>query len=453
MISTIRRNLVAIFQSNIVRGVGALVSGTAFAQAITVLSLPLITRLYTPDDFNLLAIYSAILGILAGIACLRLEIAIPLPENDEDAVNLLATALLIAIVFGLLSALLLVPFGNQFAALLGHPEFKPYIWLIPVAIWLSGSYTALQYWLTRKRRFPTIARSRINRALGSIGVQLGIGFLITGPFGLLFGQAVSNSAGITGLARNINQHDRTTLHAIRWTRMRNMLRRYQRFPKYSALESLANNGGIQIPVLLIAALAVGPEAGFLLLAMRTMAAPIGLLGGAIAQVYLSRAPEEARHGRLDELTRTMIGGLLKTGVGPLLFVGAVAPIIFPLIFGSSWYRAGEIVRYMTPWFIMQFLASPISMALHVLSRQSAALALQVFGLVLRTGTVLAFVAINPKIVIECYAASGVVFYFVYLLVIMSATNLRFFDFLRQIIKNIHYIAPWLIVGALIVWIY
>ena len=62
---------------------GVLVGGTAFAQAIAVLALPLLTRLYTPDDFSVLAVYAALLGIISVVACLRLEIAIPMPNIPE----------------------------------------------------------------------------------------------------------------------------------------------------------------------------------------------------------------------------------------------------------------------------------------------------------------------------------------------------------------------------------
>lgn len=78
-------------RASFARSVGVLAGGTAAAQAIGILVLPVVTRLYTPADFTVLAFYSSILGIVAGVACLRLDIAIPLTKSDGDAANLLSS--------------------------------------------------------------------------------------------------------------------------------------------------------------------------------------------------------------------------------------------------------------------------------------------------------------------------------------------------------------------------
>ena len=50
-----------------------LVSGTTFAQLLAILAAPVLTRLYAPDAFGILALFSSITGILGVIACLRYE--------------------------------------------------------------------------------------------------------------------------------------------------------------------------------------------------------------------------------------------------------------------------------------------------------------------------------------------------------------------------------------------
>jgi len=65
-----------------VRSVSVLVGGTAGAQILLVLAAPLLTRLYTPEDFGLLAVYASLLALIGVISSLRYELAIPLPEDD-----------------------------------------------------------------------------------------------------------------------------------------------------------------------------------------------------------------------------------------------------------------------------------------------------------------------------------------------------------------------------------
>jgi O-antigen/teichoic acid export membrane protein len=406
-----------------VRSTAALTGGTAVAQILTVAALPFLTRLYSPHDFSLLAVYLSLLGMVSVIACLRLEIAIPLPEKDEDAAQLLAlsrgSALLVATVVGVPSWL----WRHQLATLAGAPDLAPYLWLLPLGTWLAGSYAALQYWASRKKRFTAVARTRMVQAGTGIGAQVALGAAGTAPFGLLFGHMLYGGAGALGLARQAWRQDRTAIRAVDWRHMRARFWEYRRFPQYSTFEAAANSAAIQLPVILIAALAAGPEAGFVLLASRAMGAPMQLVGSAVSQVYLSSAPEEMRAGRLRSFTLGTLGGLAKLGIAPLLVAGVIAPPVFALVFGEEWRRAGELVQWMTPWFILQFLASPVSMVLHVTGRQRTAAALQITGLLLRSGAVLLASFVLGGYEAEAYAVSGAVFYGAYLFIVLLSAGI------------------------------
>ncbi|GGY27465.1 hypothetical protein GCM10008098_20670 [Rhodanobacter panaciterrae] len=278
----------------------------------------------------------------------------------------------------------------------------------------------------------------MTQAIGGAGVQVGFGWLGMAPFGLLLGQMINSGAGIAGLGRDFFREDRNKLPSLSFNGMRKMFHAYDRFPKYSTFEGLANTAGIQLPVIIIAALAVGPEAGYLMLATRAMAAPMTLIGSSVAQVYLSRAPEELRRDSLGEFTAKVIGGLAKSGVGPLIFAGIISPVAFPIIFGEEWRRAGDIVGWMTPWFVAQFLASPVSMTLHVTGHQRRALVLQLFGVIVRVGAVLLAAKFAADDVVEIYAVSGFLFYLVYVYVVVIVSGMR----LQRLIAVLREALPW-----------
>lgn len=212
-----------------------------------------------------------------------------------------------------------------------------------------------------KKAFNTIAKTRISQAIGSICTQLGLGWVGLTPLGLILGQIASGGTGLISLTCLAVKDGRSISNKVTRKTLQENLSKYSHHPKYSPPEALMNSAGIQVPIILIASTAIGQEAGFLMLAMRVMQAPMGLIGGgAIGQVYLSRAPEERRGGILANVTSSTISDLLKVGAGPLLFAGLVAPNAFSLAFGEEWCRAGELVSWMTPWLFMQLLASPIS---------------------------------------------------------------------------------------------
>ncbi len=434
-------------RGEIVHSIGTLAGGTAFAQGLTVLATPVLTRLYTPADFSILAVYTSLLSILSVVACLRLEIAIPIPEKDEDAANLLAMALCISTAISIGICVLVTLFPSQITSLMGVPSFSVYLWLVPVGVWFASTYAAVQFWSTRKKKFTRIARTRMSQALGGVGTQVSVGWVGIGPFGLLLGNVVSSGAGIFGLARDAWHEDRCALRAVKWSRMSQLIRDYSRFPKYSSLDALANTAGIQIPVIIIAALAIGPEAGYLMLATKVMAMPMGLIGGSVSQVYLAHAPEKLREGQLETFTTQILSGLVKAGVGPLLFAGIIAPPVFAIVFGAEWRRAGELVAWMTPWFVFQFMSSPVSMVMHVTNRQRAMLAITITGMIIRIGGMLIAYVVAQKYFVETYAISGGVYYLICFVLFYRAAGVNASTSLGVISRTVHIWSPWIGLGV------
>ena len=421
---TLRDRLQRLTEGNLIGAVVVLVGGTAVAHGVTAAALPIVTRLYSPADFSVLAVFAGLLSIASVAACLRFDLAIPIPEQDSQAADLLALALscTVGVAAVVAAAVLLVP-----TTLIGRftpPGLGHWLWLLPVAVLLAGSYSALQMWFLRKKAFMAISHSRVAQSSAAAGTQLGMGWMGLAPLGLILGQMLNTGAGCAILGYGLLKRDRDAVRAVTLARMRSAFAAYDRFPKYSTLEALCNSASIQLPIVVIAAVSIGPEAGYLALAMTAMQIPMGLIGTAVSQVYLSRAPEEHRAGRLDEFTTSVFGGLLRSGVGPLVFVGLVAPALFPLLFGTAWHRAGVLVAWMTPWFIMQFVSVPVSMALHITGHQRAAFVLQVFALVLRMGAVYGASLVAVQSVSEAYAISGAVFYLAYLLTVLVVVSAR-----------------------------
>ena len=398
------------------RSVLVLVGGTAFAHAITTLAMPILTRMYSPVDFSILAIFSSLLSIIAAAACLRFDIAIPIPDRDSDAFSLMTLAIGCAMVCSILAGMIVFFAPSRILEKIGWLSLESYLWLLPIGILLAGSYSVLQNWFVREKEFSLIARSRVVQSTASTGTQISMAMLCTGPIGLLLGYLMNTGLACVVLGYQLLRHNRfrQNINDLNWSSLKKTADDYSRFPKYSTWEALANSAAIQVPIIMIAALAAGPEAGYLLLAMTVIQAPMALLGTAIGQVYLSRAPQEYRDRRLGRFTAEILSGLIKTGVGPLLGVGILSPIVFGPLFGEEWRRAGWLVAWMTPWFIMQYLSSPISMALHVTGHQRTVFFLQVFGLIFRVLAVLVAAELPNGPVSEAYAFSGAVFYLIYL---------------------------------------
>lgn len=403
------------------RGVSVLVGGTFLAQLVGILSLPLLTRLYTPGDFSNLAVYSSILSLLTVIACLRFEIAIPLPKSDKIAGALFLISLFNVLWISLLVAVV-VSFLPFFDDLFFNDSLSDYFWLIPFGVFVVGMYNATQYWSSRKKRFSIIAKTRIEQSLAGNSVKLLVGFFGGGAPGLILGQAVSQGAGFVKIGLSVLRNDFKVLEKVNVLHFRIALRRYKKFPTYSVMESFANAAAMQVPLLLIAYYAEDAEVGFLMVAMQLLSTPIKLIGKSFSQVFLTEASSCYHKGRLRSFVISKIVALAKISILPVLLLAIFSPVLLPYVLGEEWHRSGVLVAWMAPWFFMQFITSPVSMSLHINNKQEIAFILQLVGFLLRVGSVLIFAILYPEYVGEVYAISGLFFYFIYLAVILIVVD-------------------------------
>jgi len=408
--------------SGFVRATAILVSGTAGAHLITAAAMPLLSRLFDPAEFGTLAVFAGLVGTVAVAACLRYEVAIALPESDADAFGLLILSLLCAAAFSLLTCGFVAVGAGWIAAVTEQQALRQGAWLIPIGVFAAAACSALQNWTIRNRNYGLLARVRVGQSLVGSGLQVGGGLGGVGAMGLLAGNIANAGVAVIYLGYRLAPRVHGLAHGLSGSNLRRLALRYRRFPVYSTWEALANSAAIHIPVVLIATVATASEAGYLMLATYVIQAPMSLIGSAVGQVYLSEAPEAHRQGDLGRYTVTVMRRLAASGVGPLVAIGIVAPPTFGAIFGDEWERAGWLVAWMTPWFIMQFLASPVSMSLHVTGRQRTAMTLQLSAFLARVCAVWLASRLWVGSVGEAYALSGFVVYSAYLLAVMKVVG-------------------------------
>ena len=121
-------------QSEFSQNVLTLMTGSTLSQAIPIAISPILTRIYTPEDFGLYAVYLAIITILGTIVSGRYELAIMLPKKDEDAINIFALGLVITICLTVLTTILVITFNDYIVNLSNNQKMKYWIYIIPVAV-------------------------------------------------------------------------------------------------------------------------------------------------------------------------------------------------------------------------------------------------------------------------------------------------------------------------------
>ena len=147
----------ATFADNVL----TLTGGATIALGVTVLASPITSRLFGPEAFGLATLFQSGAVILATIACLCYEMAIVLPEKDEDAAQLFAICGLTLMAISALTAILTYVFGTRLLLYLNAVELAPILWLFPVTVFLIGLQLPLKFWYIRQKQFKINAAGSI----------------------------------------------------------------------------------------------------------------------------------------------------------------------------------------------------------------------------------------------------------------------------------------------------
>lgn len=418
-------------KNSFIRSVSVLVGGTATAQVISILSSPVLTRLYTTEDFGLLAVYGSIIGIVGVIASLRYELAIPIAETDKEAASLVYLSGIILIAISLITGFVFYAFSSQLLGLLKAPALKPFLWLLPLSVFFMGLYNILNYWAIRTKQFGVIARTKFTQSFSSVAVQLSAFKL--GSIALLFGQLMGQTAGNTSLFTSAVKPHKETFKEVKKGDIVNSAKRWKKFPLFSTWDGLFNTASVQLPPLLLTSLFSPAIAGVYSLANRVLNLPMTMIGSAVANVFFSKSADEHRNNNLSNLVTNVYEKLAYIAMPPLLIVLLIGPNLFSIIFGENWIQAGVFAQWMVPWLYFQFIFSPISTIFPVLEKQNQLLLMNICMFILRFASlIIAGYLENFILGIALFSSISAFCYFVFLIITFYYVKIHFFVLIKKL---------------------
>ena len=240
------------FKNNIFyRNIAIVAGGNIAARLIGIVTTPIITRLYSPEDYGVYSIFVSIFGIIGSLSTLRYSITIPIADNEDSADNILKLCFLITSILSFLLFLIVSIFRDSISRYYDTENLKPFLWLIPVVFFFMGIYEALNNWTLRQKQFKVITRTKLNQSISSSAIKVGLGAIKIGPWGLFLGQIAQEAAGIGTLFSRLLNARPTVFKSLSWDSIRNIARRYKNFPLVQSWSQLLLALSAQLPVILL----------------------------------------------------------------------------------------------------------------------------------------------------------------------------------------------------------
>jgi O-antigen/teichoic acid export membrane protein len=345
-------------------------SGQAIGYALALAASPVLSRLYGPREFGLLAVFVTLTSVFGTLATMRYDNAIPLPKDERTAELLTALArwMLTSVTLGLI--VVAVVFGDWFDGSIFHSGNVPFTWLLVASVASFASCEIHVAHAIRRGDFGQLSKMRVAQAVTCLATQLCVPIiLISGSAGLLTGQI----AGYFGEFVVVHWSGRRTSRPRRAAvgELRQIAADYRSYPFYDVSATLLRTLALNGQLLMIAWAYGAAAAGALALSQRLLSTPVSMLSFAISRVYYNQAAALANDNPLA--LRALFVGTFKRFTllctPPLAIVCMLSPWTFAVIFGNEWRTAGVYCSILCPLVLLRVISFVIGPTLDVTHRQ------------------------------------------------------------------------------------
>ena len=365
------------------RSVLTLMTGAVFAQAIPFLASPILTRLYTPQQYGEYGIVVACYSILVILGTLRLDHAVIAQSNNRSSQYLIHGVFIsatffscIALIFFFFSHVFLKDALNLTISMLSGVFIALFTFICSMNLVLNSH-------AIRLKRYNVSAKSKVMLFSIAAGVQIVLGYSESNN-GLLIGQLMGLTASVSYLSSYSFSFKRGLLYYFSFTSIVYYISKNRAFPLYAVPFSLLNAISRNAPIVILLTMFGKEFAGYYTLATIVVLAPMSVISTSISQVYYREAVGMAAVGKsISRLSKSIYINQIKFATLPCIILVIVAPWGFGYIFGEDWIEAGIYVRILMPWLFMIFLNTPIMTSVYVNKNQSGLLNYEIALLIFR----------------------------------------------------------------------
>jgi O-antigen/teichoic acid export membrane protein len=365
------------------RNLSIVMSGTALAQVISFAMMPVISRLFSAEDFGVFGTFQSILGVISAGITLQYIQAIVLPKEKKDAINVFFASAISVVLIAVILFAASVLFQGHVLDVINLPAIW-YVYLAILASFVAGMNQTFQAWCIRVKAFKHTSLSQIIRSIVSSGILLVAGSMHIGALGLILGTIIANIAASLNLTRVFVADLVDFRKEVSPKKVVELAGEYRDFPLFAAPQNLMNALSQGLPVLLLGYFYSIEVAGFYAFGMRVIQSPLGLLLAPLRQVLFQKVTEVYNDN----------GNLFSVFIKSTFFISAVlffpcvclfawGPLIFKTIFGSTWGESGEFASWLILWVFVGFSNLPAVLCARVVRLQKMLLIYEVIVLLSR----------------------------------------------------------------------
>lgn len=379
--------------------------GTSFAQLVPILFSPILSRLFSPKEFGLLAVVSSITAIISVISTGKYETAILITKDKRDAAHVISISLIISFFVSIISLIVFLFFSETLISILNQPRLEHWIFICPLISFFISIYQCYNEWCVKNSKFVQLSYNKIINSSSITFSNLFFGFSRIIDGGLIFGELFGRFTTAFIAVFSIIKSDLIYFKQISLSRLFYLIKRFRECPLYILPAQLLNTIAGQVTVLMISAFFTESEVGYYSWTIMVLSVPASIISLTIRDVFRQRANEEFKKNKNSiaiYIKTVKFLSIISFIIFGILFI--ILPTLFSFVFGAQWKMAGEFGRILCPTIMISFIAESVSGMFIVAEKMREALFWQIlfFGVTVFSLWIGFVVFRDIKSVLFCY---------------------------------------------------
>ncbi|MCL1067036.1 oligosaccharide flippase family protein [Shewanella olleyana] len=354
------------------RKVLTLVSGVMSAQVITILAMPVISRIYSPEDIGAISLLITVFSLVSSVAALRYDSVIIVANKKSEKMLALQCGVFFTILTSILTTVV-----TFFVIQNGYGGFGVFpLWAciaIGVCILFEAIFLLLRSILLSNENVKPIRNATLSRSIYYALSRIVLGFSGLHLVGLIISEIIRTVASMGQLLRYVNLSILSKVLSIKY--YKTFIKKYIDFQKFELPSILLNQIGLALPIICISSLFGAKQAGYFAFAKLLVAIPSSQIGKSFSDVYQIEIAKLYNRDNL-KLKSLFFENLKKLAIyGGIVYIAIMilAKPMVPIIFGDEWVDMATVCVLISPWLYGSFVAGALSRTLIVLRAQKVKL--------------------------------------------------------------------------------
>lgn len=387
-----------LIKGDFLKSLVVLLSGTLIAQLLNVAFIPVLSRVYSPDELGVLNFYIQIVTFVTAIVTLRLELSLPLEKYEGHRYTLFRYALRWTFLLSIVSFLpiIIVLTINDFQLV-----FSWLLLLIPIGVLLHALFNLGMYWELGQSRYSKITYAKLTRSGTVNGLKWGFGLMNWGALGLIISVLIGTFLSVLVFAKGFSKSVKSIAYSSKSVKTKFLAYKHRDFYLFNLPHTLID---ITRDVVLAGFIMYSfseHDYGSFSTSYMVLRLPLVFIGEAVGQALFSKCTKlyEERQ-KLSPFVTKLVLGLVGVSIIPFVTIYFFGTEIFTFVLGPKWVDAGHYSEIITWWSMIIFITSPLSFIPIVLNRQRSYFAINILRTCCLIGAVYIPIYINPSISFE-----------------------------------------------------